>query len=199
MLEQVWATINEGRNGEARALLETDPALLASDDGQHTLGYILAHEGLLGEARAVYARLRHAYAGQPKEHIFVHQQGMVERLAGDHQRALQLFMEERALIDVLPGDRAFERAVNGYEVGVNRLALGEIEAARSALCAALNDARTADDLVTTACVHRALGDFAAQTGDPATARSEYDLAHAAFESAGADRAAHEVQARRAAL
>lgn len=199
MLEQVWAAIAGGRNGEARALLETDPVLLASDDGQHTLAYILAHEGMFDEARAVYARLRAAHVGQPKEHIFVHQQGMVERLAGDHRAALQLFAHERTLIDALPGDRAWERAVNGYELGVIHLALGEVTAAEDALTAALADARTVGDPMTLACVHRALGDFAAQTGDPDTARTEYDLAHAAFEEAGAEHAAHEVRARRNSL
>ncbi|WP_102126600.1 hypothetical protein [Deinococcus planocerae] len=199
MLEQVWAALGEERYGEARALLEADPTLLASGDGQHTLGYILAHEGLFDEAREVYARLRVAHAGEPEEHIFVHQQGMVERLAGDHRAALLLFAEEHALIDALPGDRAFERAVNGYEVGVNRLALGEIEAARAALTVAMTDAQAADDPMTLACVHRALGDLAAQTGDSIEARAEYECAQAAFQKAGADRAAAEVRARYDAL
>lgn len=69
MLRQVWAAIDEGRNGEARSLLEADPALLTSTDGQMALGYALAHEGLFDEAREVYARLRAAHVDRPKEHI----------------------------------------------------------------------------------------------------------------------------------
>jgi hypothetical protein len=53
--------------------------------------------------------------------------------------------------------------------------------------------------MTLGCVHRALGDFAAQTDDRDTAQAEYALAHAAFLEADDGRAADEVQARRDAL
>lgn len=200
MLREVWAAIDEGRNAEARALLEADPALLASDAGQMALGYALAHDGLFAEAQAVYAGLRAVHAGQPGEHIFVHQLGMVERLAGDHHVALELFGQEWELIEALPPqERPFKRAVNGYELGVCRLALGEVEAARAALAAALTEAQEADDPMTLGCVHRALGDFAVQTGDLETARAEYEQAHADFQEAGDERSAAEVRARRAVL
>lgn len=200
MLGDVWKAIEAGQNAGARALLEGDPALLASDAGQMALGYALAHDGLFGEAREVYAGLRAAHAGEAWEHIAVHQLGMVERLAGDHRAALRLFDEERKLIGQLPEpERAFKRAVNGHELGVCHLALGEIGEARVALAAALTDARTADDPMTLGCVHRALGDFAAQGGDRDTAQAEYALAHADFLEAGDERAAAAVQARRDAL
>lgn len=200
MLGDVWKAIEEGRNADARALLEADPALLASDAGQMALGYALAHEGLFGEAREVYAGLRSAHAGGAWEHIAVHQLGMVERLAGDHRAALHLFTQESGLIGGLPEEqRAFKRAVNGYELGVCHLALGEVAQARTALAAALADARTADDPMTLGCVHRARGDFAAQTGDRDTARAEYAGAYAAFLEADDERAATEVQARRERL
>jgi len=200
MLRELWAAIDEGRNAEARALLEAAPALLASDEGQMALGYALAQDGLFAEARAVYATLQAAHAGQPGEHIFIHQLGMVERLAGDHHAALVLFTQERELIETLPpGERPFKRAVNGYELGVCRLALGETEEARLALAAALADAHTADDPMTLGCVHRSLGDLAAQAGETGTARTEYEQARADFLDAGDERAAAEVQARRDAL
>ncbi|MBB5233031.1 hypothetical protein [Deinococcus budaensis] len=200
MLAEVWDAINGGDNARARALLEADPALLASDAGQMALGYALAHAGLFAEGRAVYARLRDAHAGEPREHLYVHQLGMVERLAGDLHAALRLFGHERELIGSLPpAERAFKRAVNGYELGLCRLALGEGEAARAALAAALADAREADDPMTRGCVHRALGDLAAGSGDPDTARAEYGQAHADFQEAGDERAAAEVRARGAAL
>lgn len=200
MLAEVWDAINGGDNARARALLEADPALLASDAGQMALGYALAHGGLFAEARAVYTGLRQAHAGGPLEHIHAHQLGMVERLAGDFHAALRLFDHERKLIGTLPpAERPFKRAVNGYELGVCRLALGETEAARVDLVAALADAREAGDPLTLGCVHRALGDLAAGSGDPDSARAEYEQAHADFQEAGDDRAAAEVRARGAVL
>ncbi|EYB69443.1 hypothetical protein DEIPH_ctg006orf0008 [Deinococcus phoenicis] len=200
MLGDVWQAIDEARFAEARALLEADPALLASDPGQMALGYALAHEGQFGGAREVYGRLRNTHAGQPWEHVPLHQLGMVERLAGDPAAALRLFDEERALIERLPEvDRAFKRAVNGYELGVNRLALGQVAEARATLAAALADAQQADDPLTLGCVHRALGDMAAQTGDPDGARAEYEQAATLFEEAGDEWAAAEARARREAL
>ncbi|GMA16650.1 hypothetical protein E5F05_13195 [Deinococcus metallilatus] len=195
MLGDVWQAIDEGRYADARARLEADPALLASDPGQMALGYALAHDRRFDEAREVYGRLRAAHAGQPWEHVPLHQLGTVERLAGNPGAALRLFEEERALIERLPEDeRAFKRAVNGYEVGVNRLALGEAEEARAALTAALADAQAADDPMTLGCVHRALGNLAARAGDRDTALTEYRQAQAAFQEADDERAAAETQA-----
>ncbi|MEF2277977.1 hypothetical protein V3W47_06660 [Deinococcus sp. YIM 134068] len=160
------------------------------------LGYALAHDGHFDAAREVYARLRAVHAGEPGEHIFVHQLGMVERLAGNHRAALRLFTEERVLIESLPeAERPFKRAVSGYEVGVNLLALGDVAAARAVLADALADAGSADDPMTLGCVHRALGDLAAREGELDATRREYDLAGAAFLKAGDERAAAEVQAR----
>ncbi|GAA5514831.1 hypothetical protein Dcar01_03592 [Deinococcus carri] len=200
MLGDVWQAIDEGRFADARALLEADPALLASDPGQMALGYALAHEGQFDEAREVYGRLRAAHAGQPWEHVPLHQLGMVERRAGDPAAALRLFGEELALIERLPEDeRAFKRAVNGYELGVNRLALGQVAEARATLAAALADAQQADDPMTLGCVHRALGNMAVQTGDLAGAQAEYEQAATFFEEAGDERAAAEVRGRREGL
>lgn len=200
MLGDVWQAIDEGRFADARALLEADPALLASDPGQMALGYALAHGGQFDEAREVYGRLRDTHAGQPWEHVPLHQLGMVERLAGDPAAALRLFGEELALIERLPEDeRAFKRAVNGYELGVNRLELGQVAEARGTLAAALADAQQADDPMTLGCVHRALGDMAVQTGDPTGAQAEYEQAATFFEEAGDERAAAEVRGRRGAF
>lgn len=199
-LGDVWRAINEGRNTQARSLLEADLALLASDSGQMALGYALARDGRFDEAREVYANLRADHMGKPLEHIFVHQLGMVERLAGDHRAALRLFEEERALIAGLPEDeRAFKRAVNGYELGVNRLVLDELGEAREALANALTEAQEADDPMTLGCVHRALGDLAVREGNRDRARAEYEQARLAFEEAEDGRAAAEVRSRRDAL
>ncbi|WP_104990792.1 hypothetical protein [Deinococcus sp. NW-56] len=200
MLPEVWAAIDREDWEEARKRLEADPDLLASRAGQMALGYVRAHTGDHAGAREVYGRLRQAHAGDPWEHIAVHQLGMVERLAGEHRAALRLFGEERALIGALPeAERPFKRAVNGYELVVCHLALGEVEQARAALEEALADAHAADDPMTLACLHRARGDLAAQGGDGAGARAAYQEAAAFFREADAERAATEVEARAASL
>ncbi|MCP2013259.1 tetratricopeptide (TPR) repeat protein [Deinococcus sp. HSC-46F16] len=200
MLPEVWAAIDREDWEEARKRLEADPDLLASRAGQMALGYVLAHTGDHAGAREVYGRLRQAHAGDPWEHIAVHQLGMVERLAGEHRAALRLFAQERALIGALPGaERPFKRAVNGYELVVNHLALGEAEQARAALEEALADAHAADDPMTLGCLHRARGELAAHGDDRAGARAAYQEAAAFFREAEDDRAAADAEARAASL
>ncbi|MPY65917.1 hypothetical protein F8S09_04290 [Deinococcus sp. SDU3-2] len=200
MLPEVWAAIDREDWGEARERLEADPDLLASRAGQMAWGYVLAHTGDHAGAREVYGRLRQAHAGDPWEHIAVHQLGMVERLAGEHQAALRLFGEERALIGALPQTKQpFKRAVNGYKIVVCHLALGEGDQARAALEDALADAHTADDPMTLGCLHRARGELAAYGGDRGEARAAYQEAAIFFREAEDDRAAAEVEARAASL
>lgn len=200
MLPEVWAAIDREDWEEARGRLEADPDLLASRAGQMALGYVLAHTGDHAGAREVYVRLRQAHAGDPWEHIAVHQLGMVERLAGEHRAALRLFAQERALIAELPeAERPFKRAVNGYELVVGHLALGERNQAHAALEEALADAHAADDPMTLGCLHRARGDLAAHGGDRARARAAYREAAAFFREAEDDRAAADALARAASL
>lgn len=200
MLPEVWAAIDREDWEGARERLEADPDLLASRAGQMALGYVLAYTGDPAGAREVYGRLRQAHAGDPWEHIAVHQLGMVERLAGEHRAALRLFEEERALIGELPeAEQPFKRAVNGYELAVCHLALGEVAQTRTALDEALTDAHAADDPMTLACLHRARGELAAHGGDAAGARAAYRESAALFREAGDDRAAAEVGGRAGAL
>lgn len=200
MLSEVWAAIDREDWEEARGRLEADPGLLASRAGRVALGYVRAHTGDHAGAREVYGRLRQAHAGDPWEHIAVHQLGMVERMAGEHRAALRLFAQERALIAALSeAERPFKRAVNGYELVVCHLALGEVDQARAALEEALTDAHAADDPMTLGCLHRARGDLAAHGDDRAGARAAYREAAASFREADAERAAAEALGRAAAL
>ncbi|MDL2344999.1 hypothetical protein QOL99_12680 [Deinococcus sp. MIMF12] len=200
MLPELWAATDREDWEDARRRLEADPDLLASRAGQMALGYVQAHAGDHAGAREVYGRLRQAHAGDPWEHVAVYQLGMVERLAGEHRAALDLFAQERALIGALPeAEQPFKRAVNGYELVVGHLALGEVNHARAALGEALADAHTADDPMTLGCLHRARGELAAQGGDGAGARAAYQESATFFREADADRAAAEVEARAALL
>ncbi|WP_027460986.1 hypothetical protein [Deinococcus murrayi] len=196
MLPEVWAAVGREDWEGARERLEADPDLLASREGQMALGYVLAYTGDPAGAREVYGRLRQAHAGDPWEHIAVHQLGMVERLAGEHRAALRLFAEERALIGALPEtEQPWKRAVNGYELTVCHLALGEVGQACAALEEALADAHAADDPMTLGCLHRARGDLAAHEGDQAGARAAYQESAALFREAGDERAAADAQSR----
>ncbi|ADV66665.1 tetratricopeptide repeat protein [Deinococcus maricopensis] len=197
-LAEIWTAIDEGRHADAERLLHDDPDLLASRAGQMAHGYILAHTGRHPEARDVYARLRAAHAGDEWEHIAVHQQGMVERLAGDHAAALAHFEQELQLIRAL-GDRPHKLAVNAYELGVTSLALGRVEAARTHLQDSLRNAHRQDDPVAVACAERGLGEVAAYEGNVGEARAHYARAIEAFEDAEDEVGIREVQALMDAL
>lgn len=198
MLSDIWAAIDEARYTEAERLLGADRELLAARAGQMALGYLYAHTRRFDEARGVYANLRQLHAGDQWEHIAVHQQGVVERLAGEYPAALALFEQERALIAAL-GDRPHKQSVNAYELGIVRLAMGQLPEARAELERSLESAGRQDDPEAMGCAERGLGDLSAAEGHHQVARLHYQRARQAFEDAEDAPAVREVEARLAGL
>lgn len=195
LLGDVWSAIDEGRYDAAETLLERDDELSKSPAGQMARGYIFAFRGQFDEARQVYGRLRETALAQPeriREHIAVHQLGMVERMAGRYEEALALFEEEHDLIDP---DADHALAVNAYELGNVALLLGRLDDAERELTRCLHLARTGDDPVALGCAWRGLGDLAVAREDFEAASSAYAHAKEAFREADDERALREIDER----
>lgn len=192
MLQGIWQAIDERRFEQAEALLRADQEVLVSRAGQMALGYLLAHTGRQDEARSVFQTLRDAHRDDPWEHIAVHQLARVERLAGQHGRALALLDEERALVEALD-DHAHELAVNALERARNLRGLGRLEEARAALDACERHAGPADP-ETLARAERERGELSRAQGHAQAARIHFERALAAYREAEDEVGAREVEA-----
>ncbi|WP_117237721.1 tetratricopeptide repeat protein [Thermus sediminis] len=181
-LAEAWELIEEGRYGEAEALLAQDP----SPEARFALGYALFFAGRHGEALALYRDLYQ----KTGSHRALHQVGMVLKGMGRLREALEVFEEEARL---LPND-PLARSVNLYEQGHVRLLLGEKEASRERLEACLREAERALDPRNLACAHRALLEWHLRFGSPREAQRHKEAAIRGFLAAGDRRGAQEVEA-----
>lgn len=192
MLQDVWLAIDERRYEQAESLLCSDAEVFPTRAGQMALGYIYAHTARCDEARRVFANLREQHRGDEWEHIAVHQQGRVERLAGRCEDALKFFTEERDLIADTAD--AHKLAVNALEAAQCHLKLGQYAEARDFLTQSAETAKTNDDPETLARAERALGELSVREGHPAAARVHFERAVVAFEQAEDEFGVRETQA-----
>ncbi len=133
-----------GRYGEAKRLLRGD----ASSEARFALGYALAFQGRYGEAEALYRALFR----ETKSHRALHQVGMVLRMAGRIEEALEVFREEARLLP----EESLAWAANRYEQGLAHLLLGRREESRALLEEALAWAEGAAHPLAQAVAHRGL-------------------------------------------
>lgn len=192
MLQDVWLAIDERRYEQAESLLHSNTEVFPTRAGQMALGYIYAHTARFNEAREVFANLREQHRGDEWEHIAVHQQGRVERLAGRCEDALKFFGEERELIAETP--EAHKLAVNALEAAQCHLKLEQYAQARELLTRSAEEARTHDDPETLARAERALGELSVHEGHPNAARVHFERAVVAFQQAEDEFGVRETQA-----
>lgn len=193
MLQDVWLAIDERRYEQAETLLRKDTDIFPTRAGQMALGYLLAHTGRFDDARQVFGNLREQHQDDEWEHIPVHQLGRVERLAGQHQQALDYFQAERQLIE--RGDKdAHKLAVNNLETAHCQMKLGHFDDARANLKEAQRFARDNNDPETLGRVERGLADLCLLEGHPDAAKLHYERALVAFRESEDEFAVRELEA-----
>ena len=128
-------------------------------------------------------------------HVFLHQAGMVERMAGRYTEAMELFLRERELLlDRLPDEQAGISA-NFYETGYVSLLQARYEDAERDLRYSLEMGRRSGDSECTGCAYRGLGELYGEMGDGDRSREMYQKAAEAFGEAGDLSAVREVEDR----
>lgn len=128
----------------------------------HGLGYIKASQAQYNEARQIYSEIRQITLDKgniENEHIAVHQLGMVERMAKNYEKALELFSEEFKLLNREKPGFSAGYAANYYEKGIILLELGEIDRAEDSLLESLVHSKQSDDLISLGCSFRGLGEL----------------------------------------
>ena len=90
-----------------------------------------------------------------RSHIYLHQLGMVEREAGNYQKALKLYEQERQLI----GTDSLAAAANLYGFGKNNELLGKIVTAKNYSDRCIKISLKCRDNIMKACAFRLAGDI----------------------------------------
>jgi len=121
------------------------------------LAYTLTALKEFEEARSIYQRLW----SEEKSHIWLHQLCMVEREAGQYEKAFEFIDREYSLIS---SDNIVAIAANLYERGKLFQLLGEIQKSLHVANECWEYSKKCDDLIMKGCSQRLLGDVYKEIG-----------------------------------
>ncbi len=193
-LEQAWAAFhNEDFEVAEEAFWQCDATPAITREARGGLVFVYARTGRFEEAREGCEALRLeavALEDSALEYAALHQLGIVERLAGQLETALEVFAQERTVIARL-SQPPLAVCANAFESGVLHAKLGRLEIGRDWLRIALESAQLSGDLGAQASVLRALGEVAANV---TMRRALLTQSHTAFLEAGDEPSALEVKA-----
>ena len=158
-----WAAFHaEDFEAAEEAFWQSDGTPSVTREARGGLVYVYARTGRFIEAREGCEALRLeavALGDLALEYAALHQLGIVERLAGQFETALEVFASERTVIASL-GQPPLARCANAFESGVLHAKLGRLKLGRDWLRIALESAQLTGDLGAQASVLRALGEVA---------------------------------------
>jgi tetratricopeptide (TPR) repeat protein len=192
-LERAWnAFHSEDFEAAENLFRQCNATTEEAREARSGLVYVYARTGRFEEARDSSESLRLegiALGDAGLEYAALHQLGIVERLAGQWKRALEVFADERAVI-VRLGQPPLPLCANAFETGILHGKLGDVDAARDWLRVALEAAGLAGDAGAEGSCLRALGELAANA---TMRRALFTQSAMAFERAGDEDSALEVR------
>lgn len=145
------------------------------------------------EARSFAKELVELAPNEEELHIALHQAGMVERMAGNYDEAMNLFHQEEELIQrVFPEDH-LRVATNLYEQAYVSMKSGDLEVSEHIMRLSLEHAKDADDAMCMGCAYRGLGEIMNLHGERDSANSFFEQAIEAFKLSGDMIAVKEVE------
>lgn len=181
-IDRAWEAFDSGDLGEARRLYEEGLKEMAPHDSEARrailmgLVYVESFSKRFDEARAYAATLLSSAQTPEQRHIYLHQAGMVERMAGSYSRAWELFDEEAELIRAYLMTDEMSISANAYERGYVLLQCGHLTEAEAEMIQSLEHAQKSKDPMCIGCAYRGLGEILKE-------RKEYNEAQRAFEEA----------------
>ena len=150
------------------------------------MGLIYAESFLehFAEARTYASQLIACAIDHEEKHIAIHQAGMTERMAGAYDKAMDLFLQEDALIEKNFPDDALARSANLYEQGYVSMKLHDFSPAEKNMLSALDFAEKSNDPISIGCAYRGLGEILKASEKAEDAAVYFEKAITAFQKAG---------------
>lgn len=160
------------------------------------LGYVKSHQGKFREAKQYFNELLNLsleQADKKEEAMALHQLGMVERMAGEFEKALHFFTEEERVWSQHFSDFSVGFSANFYERGYIALMQERYEEAAELFWSSLDYAKAGNSLIAEGCAHRGMGEMEMAKNKVEQAGNHFQQALSAFEKAGDEMAAAEMQ------
>lgn len=190
MLSKAWTLFDAGNYTEAEEIYKEYYAKIPSTDHddywQVLMGLIYVESFLkhFEEARTYASQLISCAIDHEEKHIAIHQAGMVERMAGAYEKAMELFLQEAALIEEFFPDDALVRSANLYEQGYVSMKRHDLPLAEKNMLSALDSAEKSNDPISIGCAYRGLGEIMTAASKTTDAAAYFKKAIDAFEKAG---------------
>lgn len=156
--------------------------------------YVASYLEKYEEARAYAKQLLEMARDEEAKHIALHQTGMVERMAGDYQCAMDLFLQEAEVIAEAFLSDDLRVAANLYEQAYCKMKMAELLYAMEMMQRALKHAIKSGDEMCIGCAYRGLGEIMRAIGSEKEASEYFEHAIEAFEKAGDIIAVEEIKA-----
>ncbi|MFC4712057.1 tetratricopeptide repeat protein [Planococcus dechangensis] len=160
------------------------------------LGYVKSFQGQFGKATAYYQELLEISKKQfnlKEEAMALHQLGMVERMAGNYQRALDFFTSESEIWTRHFPDFYVGFAANFYERGSIAIKEKKYTEATVLLNQSLEYAVLSKSLVAQGCAYRGMGELGVATSKFDEAKNAFHKAISVFKEAEDRIAVEEIQ------
>ena len=133
-LSKAWSLFDAGNYTDAETLYKECYVLFPSFDHDN-YWHVLEH---FAEARTYASQMISCAIDHEEKHIAIHQAGMIERMAGAYDKAMNLFLQEEALIEKNFPDDALARSANLYEQGYVSMKLQDLPLAEKNMLSALD-------------------------------------------------------------
>ena len=156
-LSKAWSLFDAGNYTDAETLYKECYAKIPSTDHDNYwqvlmgLIYVESFQEHFAEARTYASQLISCAIDHEEKHIAIHQAGMIERMAGAYDKAMNLFLQEEALIEKNFPDDALARSANLYEQGYVSMKLHDLPLAEKNMLSALDFAEKSNDLISIGC------------------------------------------------
>ncbi|MGG0669730.1 tetratricopeptide repeat protein [Lederbergia citrisecunda] len=160
-----------------------DPSSSKYQAALHWMGYVKSELKKFDEARSIYFELREIAKSclhLQDEIIAIHQLGMVERMAQNYDKALEIFDEEVTLLRSSHPNWHVGFAANYYEQGYILLKKNNLFEAENLMNESLRYAEQSNDQIALGCSLRGLGEINKAKGEIEKAKSYFEQSILAF-------------------
>lgn len=160
------------------------------------LGYVKSHQGQYEKARQYFKEVFDISLSQEdkkEEAMALHQLGMVERMAGEFDKALHFFTEEEKIWKQYFPEFFIGFSANSYEKGYIAVKQGQYERAMELFQNALTFAKPANSDIALGCAYRGIGELEMAKSCFEKAIIHFRQALSAFDAAGDSIAVEEIQ------
>lgn len=191
-LKEAWQLFEDRQLDKARAIYLDclDRTDKGNSKGYHSilmgLTYVEAFAEQFDAAREYAVKLLELADNPDDKHVYLHQYGMVERMAENYPKALEIFEEEAELIASAFPDDYRKPAANLYEQGYILCQCKEYDKAKAIMEKAISYAEKSGDYIAIGCNHRGLGELYALQFDTDNAIAHFEKAVDAFNKDGSD-------------